>query len=151
MPLTQFAIIDAKPAEKNYKLSYGAGLQLLVQRNGSKLWRFRYQFCSRENMLTFGPFPATSLASARTKRDEARALLASGTDPSTKRKLDKIAAAGGFIPDVIEAALAHIDDNEIRRAYNRATYLAERTRLMRDWADLLDTFREQSVRPRRAA
>lgn len=92
MPLTQFAIINAKPSEKDYKLADGAGLHLLVQRNGSKLWRFRYKFCGRENMLTFGPFPATSLSSARTKRDEARALLASGMNPSVKRKLDKIAS-----------------------------------------------------------
>ena len=57
----------------------------------------------------------------------------------------------GFNPDVIEAALAHVDDDEIRRAYNRAKYLTERTKLMQDWADLLDEFRKQSVRPRRAA
>jgi integrase len=31
----------------------------------------------------------------------------------------------GFNPDVIEAALAHIDENEIRRVYNRAKYLPE--------------------------
>ncbi|MBL0910681.1 tyrosine-type recombinase/integrase, partial [Pectobacterium carotovorum] len=29
----------------------------------------------------------------------------------------------GFPPDVIEAALAHVDTNEVRRAYNRSTYL----------------------------
>lgn len=38
----------------------------------------------------------------------------------------------GFDPDVIEAALAHIDKNEVRRAYNRAEYL-ERRRIMMDW------------------
>lgn len=38
----------------------------------------------------------------------------------------------GFDPDVIEAALAHIDKNEVRRAYNRADYL-ERRRVMMDW------------------
>jgi len=38
----------------------------------------------------------------------------------------------GFDPDVVEAALAHIDKNEVRRAYNRADYL-ERRRVMMDW------------------
>lgn len=38
----------------------------------------------------------------------------------------------GFDPDVIEAALAHIDKNEVRRAYNRAEYL-ERRRVMMTW------------------
>ena len=53
----------------------------------------------------------------------------------------------GFNSDVIEAALAHQDDDEVRRAYNRATYLKERITLMQDWADLLDTFRAQEVVP----
>jgi integrase len=52
----------------------------------------------------------------------------------------------GFNPDVIEAALAHQDEDDVRRAYNRATYLPERTKLMQDWADLLDEFRTLSLR-----
>ena len=31
----------------------------------------------------------------------------------------------GFSPDVIEAALVHLDTNEVRRAYNRAQYLEQ--------------------------
>lgn len=38
----------------------------------------------------------------------------------------------GLNPDVIEAALAHVDKNEIRRAYNRSIYLEQRIVLM-DW------------------
>ena len=47
-----------------------------------------------------------------------------------------------FSSDVIEAALAHQDENAIRRAYNRATYWPERVKLLQDWADLLDEFRK---------
>ena len=57
----------------------------------------------------------------------------------------------GFSPDVIEAALAHQDENQIRRAYNRSTYLSERVTLMQEWADLLDSFRKRSITPQRAA
>ena len=32
----------------------------------------------------------------------------------------------GFNPDAIEAALAHADENEIRRAYNRSDYFEQR-------------------------
>ncbi|HBQ0750368.1 tyrosine-type recombinase/integrase [Klebsiella grimontii] len=39
----------------------------------------------------------------------------------------------GFNPDVIEAALAHSDKNEVRRAYNRSTYLEQRHELMNWW------------------
>lgn len=39
----------------------------------------------------------------------------------------------GFNPDVIEAALAHSDKNEVRKAYNRSTYLERRIELMNWW------------------
>lgn len=38
-----------------------------------------------------------------------------------------------FNADVIEATLAHCDKNEVRRAYNRSTYLLQRTELMSWW------------------
>jgi integrase len=40
----------------------------------------------------------------------------------------------GFDPDVIESALAHIDRNEVRRAYNRAEYIERRRKLMEWWS-----------------
>lgn len=39
----------------------------------------------------------------------------------------------GFQPDVIEAALAHIDTNDVRRAYNRSQYLEQRREMMVWW------------------
>ena len=68
MPLTQLAILKAVAKDKPLKLSDGGGLHLLVQPNGSKLWRFRYRFVGRENMVALGAFPTTSLADARRKR-----------------------------------------------------------------------------------
>jgi len=44
----------------------------------------------------------------------------------------------GFEPDVIEAALAHIDKNEVRRAYNRAEYLERRRTLMCWWSNHIE-------------
>ncbi len=41
----------------------------------------------------------------------------------------------GFNPDAIEAALAHSDRNEVRRAYNRSSYLKERIQLMNWWGE----------------
>ncbi|WP_174510687.1 integrase domain-containing protein [Klebsiella oxytoca] len=43
----------------------------------------------------------------------------------------------GFNPDVIEAALAHSDKNEVRRAYNRSTYLEQRIDLMNWWGEFV--------------
>lgn len=44
----------------------------------------------------------------------------------------------GWNPDVIERQLAHKEQNEIRAAYHRSTYMADRERLMQWWADYLD-------------
>ena len=41
----------------------------------------------------------------------------------------------GFSPDVIEAALAHIDSNEVRAAYNRAEYIERRRAMMAWWSN----------------
>jgi integrase len=43
-----------------------------------------------------------------------------------------------FNPDVIEAALAHTDKNEIRAAYNRAQYLEKRKVMMCWWSDEIE-------------
>jgi integrase len=47
----------------------------------------------------------------------------------------------GWTPDVIERQLAHAERNKVRAAYNRASYLDERRKMMATWADYLDTLR----------
>ncbi|MEN4831956.1 integrase domain-containing protein [Pantoea vagans] len=42
-----------------------------------------------------------------------------------------------FNPDVIEAALAHTEKNEVRRAYNRSIYLEQRKVLMNTWGKIV--------------
>lgn len=91
--LTQLAITAAKPKAKSYKLGDGRGLFLLIETNGSKVWRFRYKMRGKENMLSLGVFPSVTLAQARTRRDDARKLIADGKDPSQQRREDKVAAA----------------------------------------------------------
>ncbi|MCG5048885.1 integrase domain-containing protein [Pectobacterium brasiliense] len=51
----------------------------------------------------------------------------------------------GFPPDVIEAALAHVDKNEVRRAYNRSDYLEQRRPMMQWWADFVKAADHGSV------
>jgi integrase len=50
----------------------------------------------------------------------------------------------GWPPDVIERQLAHAERNKVRAAYNRAQYLAERWKMMQQWADYLDSMRDGS-------
>lgn len=40
--------------------------------------------------------------------------------------------------DVVKATLAHSHSNEVRAAYNRATYLEQRRNMMQCWSDYID-------------
>ena len=114
MPLAHFDIQNAKPAAKPYKLADGGGLFLLIQPNGSKLWRLKYRHRGVERALSFGPYPAVSLTEARAKRDEAKKLMSEGVDPSVRRKLDRIAAetaARNTFGLIAEEFLANLEAN----------------------------------------
>jgi integrase len=56
------------------------------------LWRWAYRYAGKQKTLALGVYPSVSLAEARTRRVDARRLLANGTDPSTIRKREKQAA-----------------------------------------------------------
>jgi integrase len=45
--------------------------------------------------------------------------------------------SGRFPSEVIERALAHVEQNKIKGAYNRAEYLGQRRELLQWWGDLL--------------
>lgn len=42
----------------------------------------------------------------------------------------------GYNADIIGAGLSHIGKNEVRRAYNRSTYLSQRVPLMQWWGNM---------------
>ena len=51
----------------------------------------------------------------------------------------------GFNPDAIERQLAHIENNKIRAAYNRADYLTERKEFMQWYSDFLRERHNQAL------
>lgn len=92
---------DARGSGKPYKIFDERGLYLLVNPNGSRLWRFRYRFDGKDKAIALGKYPDVRLAAARKKRDAARRLIAEeGIDPSVQRKAEKnarqVANAGTF-------------------------------------------------------
>lgn len=95
-PLTDARIRSLKPREKPYKVFDTRGLYLLVYSDGRRGWRFRYRYGGREKLLSMGSYPDTSLKLAREKRDEARSVLATKTDPSVKRQAQKRAQVNTF-------------------------------------------------------
>lgn len=88
--LTDVQVRKAKAAEKPFKLADGAGLHLLVTIAGNKLWRYRYTFGGKEKLLAIGAYPDLSLAEARAARDDAKASLRSGRDPSVVKRQRKV-------------------------------------------------------------
>jgi len=90
MALTDVAIRNSKPGEKAIKLADGAGMFLLVTPAGGKLWRLKYRIDGREKLLAIGAYPEIGLSEARKRREEARALIAQGQDPSREKQRDKV-------------------------------------------------------------
>ncbi|MGE4124463.1 MAG: tyrosine-type recombinase/integrase [Pusillimonas sp.] len=89
MPLTDTAIRQAKPKEKPYKLPDGGGLFLYVTPKGSRLWRWKYRYEGKEKLMSFGAYPDVSLSQVRKLHQQAREVLAAGTDPMVSRKVEK--------------------------------------------------------------
>jgi len=92
LALSDLQIRKAKQKDKPYKMHDSLGLFLLVNPNGSKLWRQKYKRLGKERVIAHGSYPAVSLAEARRKRDAIRLEIESGNDPAQQKKLDKIAA-----------------------------------------------------------
>lgn len=53
--------------------------------------------------------------------------------------------SGKWHPDAIERQLAHVENDDVRRAYARAEFWDERVRMMQWWADYLDELRTGPV------
>lgn len=85
--LTDRFCLHAKAAECEAQTDYfdegRPGLALRVSRAGSKSWTYHFTLGGRRVRMTFGTYPATSLAKAHTRADEARAALEDGRDPRT--------------------------------------------------------------------
>lgn len=89
--LTNTTVKQTKPKERDFKLFDGGGLFLLVKKDGSKYWRFKYRVAGKEKLISFGVYPEVSLKEAREKRYEARKQLSNNVDPGAYRKAQKLA------------------------------------------------------------
>lgn len=90
--LTTIQINALKPREKPYKVADAKGLYILVNPNGSLLWRVKFRFHGIEKKMALGRYPDVGLKEARQKRDEAREQLEGGVDPLAARIQAKIEA-----------------------------------------------------------
>lgn len=101
MPLTDTAVRQAKPRDKDFTLSDLDGLSLFVAANGKKSWHFRFSWHGKQPRISLGTYPEITLREARELRDQARALVAKGIDPRLERKQARH-AAGAEVENTFE-------------------------------------------------
>lgn len=103
--------------------------------------RSRYVFPARGN--SGGPM------SENTVRSALRRLGYSNEDivPHGFRHMaSTILNEQGWSSDAIERQLAHVEQNKVRAAYNKAEFLEERRRMMQAWADYLESLKTSELR-----
>jgi integrase len=86
--LKALEVEKAKFKSKNYKMTDGRGMYLLVTKTG-KYWRYDYRYMKKRKTLALGVYPDVSLKNAREKHQEARTKLANDIDPGFYKKVNK--------------------------------------------------------------
>lgn len=93
MPSTDVALRNLKPTTSEKNTATAVGLHLIVPAAPSttKLWRLSYRYLGKQKTIALDAYPAVSLAHARMKRNEAKKLLAQGTEPAQQATDEKLA------------------------------------------------------------
>ncbi|WP_175751433.1 tyrosine-type recombinase/integrase [Burkholderia anthina] len=110
MPLTALQINRATTDGSPLKLPDGNGLYLYVTKT-AKSWRSDYRIAGRRGTVVHGQYPTMTLSQARERNREAKQLLASGIDPATHKRLEKLAVNASF-GDSFEATAKHWYDSK---------------------------------------
>jgi integrase len=85
-PLTDTEIRKSKKP----RLFDGGGLMLERTQSGARIWRLRYvRPDGARNRISLGAYPEVSLAEARKRREQMRALLRKGDDPASAQRDQK--------------------------------------------------------------
>ena len=90
MALTELQLKHLKPKGAIYRVPDSGGLYIEVAKSGSKLWRWRFSYRGKGQMLALGKYPEVSLSQARRARDAARALVDVGKHPTREKKIVKM-------------------------------------------------------------
>lgn len=71
---------------KAYKIFDGDGLYAEIPPRGNIRWRYRYTMNGKESRVSLGIYPEVTIETARKLKDETKALIANGINPSQERK-----------------------------------------------------------------
>jgi len=90
--LSRLTIVNANPGPKPYTLSDGGRLYILVQPDGTKLWRWNCLFAGKTKTMALGTWPEVTEKEARAVHAAARERLRKGLDPMRERREAKALA-----------------------------------------------------------
>ena len=134
MALKELQIRNIRPTDKVTQCTDERGLYLEVHPNGSKLWRYKYRYMGKQKRLALGRYPDVGLAEARKRRDDARRLLETGTDPLAERKHEKLVAVFQAANTFGEIAKEYIDKQVAQGQADTTTQKANW--LLEHWSQL---------------
>jgi len=94
MQFTEKFIQSLKKKSKRYEVreNNGEGFAIRISTLGEKSWIYFYTFEGRKRRMTFGNYPALSLADARKKHRNALKTLESGKDPALEKQREAMEA-----------------------------------------------------------
>jgi integrase len=142
--LSAVKVKTAKPAERAYKLADSGGLFLLVQPNGSKLWRYKFRVGGVEGLQALGAFPEIGLADARAAHAASRHLVAKGINPVHARRAARETRALDDVRQSKESFEAvYTDWDEATSAGLSASTAVQRRREIEK--DLLPAFERRAI------
>lgn len=107
--LSDTKIKTLKPKEKMYRVLDAERLYIEVRPTGKKIWRLKYTLNGKEGTISLGEYPAITLADARKRKEEAKALLANGLNPAQekqKERIEKNAAANNTFKALAQEFIA---------------------------------------------
>lgn len=106
-----------------------AGLYLQITPNGARSWLLRYAIDGERHGMGLGPFPEVSLATAREKAREARAVIRAGGDPLAEKREARAAR---------RSAITFADAAEATIKAKAPEFRSEKHR--KQWRATLDTY-----------
>jgi integrase len=127
------ARINAEPIPapgKVKKLADGDGLYLLLTSNARRAWRFKFRYAGKENSLSFGPYPDVPIEVARTRADEAHAMLRKGENPAAVKREAREAAVTDALMTFgrVGAEYLKLDSTKAKRTADKHAWLYEQLR-----------------------
>ena len=107
------------------------------------LLKEQYEISQNETYVFTAPFKSDAML-ARTTLN--RALVFIGLPEVTTHDFRATASTllneKGYNSDWINKQLAHVEENKTRATYNHASYLVDRRKMMQDWADVVDSWKQ---------